>query len=254
MDRDYFYARMNGTGTRDYEIYLNTQSLLSCQKPFQELCNRDELQFQIVHQSQELWMKLIAYTLLDIDEYLQAEHTNRVLTLFKRVHHIQATMLDQLSVLETMSPKEYQEIRLNLGNGSGQESPGFRVLLQMGRYLWDSFRTHYLERHGLTVAEIYDSAYCHSDAYMVAEALVEYDELFQRFRYHHLQLIQRTIGLGARSLKGRSVGLLEAGLRMTFFPELWEIRTTMTDTWGAHYGVVRQSVGEHHCEAASAPR
>ena len=83
---------------------------------------------------------------------------------------------------------------------------------------------------------------------------MEYDELFQRFRYHHLQLIQRTIGLGARSLKGRSVGLLEAGLRMTFFPELWQIRTTMTDTWGAHYGVVRASVGEHQCEAASAPR
>jgi len=48
------------------------------------LCNADELQFQLVHQIEELWMKLIAFTLLDIDEYLQQENTNRVITLFRR--------------------------------------------------------------------------------------------------------------------------------------------------------------------------
>ena len=34
-------------------------------KPFDKFCNKDELQFQVVHQVEELWMKLIAYTLLD---------------------------------------------------------------------------------------------------------------------------------------------------------------------------------------------
>jgi len=65
-------------------------------------------------------MKLIAYTLLDIDEYLQQENTNRVITLFRRVHLAQRLMNEQLALLETMSPKEYQEIRKRLGNGSGR--------------------------------------------------------------------------------------------------------------------------------------
>ncbi len=246
MDREHFYAIMNGEGTLDYELYLNTKTLLSCQKDFHEFCNADELQFQIVHQGEELWMKLIGYTLLDIDDYLQQENTNRVLTLFRRVHIAQQLMIQQLALLETMSPKEYQEIRLKLGNGSGQESPGFRVLLKMYQPLWNSFQSHYLGKHGLTVEKIYNSAYTHGDAYVVAEAMAEFDELFQKFRYHHMQLIYRTIGLGAKSLKGRPVEILEEGMKQQFFPELWEIRHKMTDTWGGQYGVKREPLGGHH--------
>jgi tryptophan 2,3-dioxygenase len=246
VDREHFYAIMNGEGTLDYELYLNTKTLLSCQKGFQEFCNADELQFQIVHQGEELWMKLIGYTLLDIDDYLQQENTNRVLTLFRRVHIAQQLMIEQLALLETMSPKEYQEIRLKLGNGSGQESPGFRVLLKMYQPLWNSFQSHYLGKHGLTVEKIYNSEYTHGDAYVVAEAMAEFDELFQKFRYHHMQLIYRTIGLGAKSLKGRPVEILEEGMKQQFFPELWEIRHKMTDTWGGQYGVKREPLGGHH--------
>jgi len=245
MDRDHFYATMNGEGTLDYELYLNTKKLLCCQKDYKDFCNQDELQFQIVHQVEELWMKLIAYTLLDIDDYIQQENTNRVTTLFRRVHLAQRLLIDQLALLETMSPKEYQEIRVGLGHGSGQESPGFRTLLKMHQPMWQSFKTHYLDKYNLTVAKIYDSEYSHSDAYVVAEALAEFDELFQKFRFHHLQLVQRTIGLGAKSLKGRSVELLNEGLRTRFFPELWEIRNRMTDEWGAQYGFVRDSLGGH---------
>ena len=79
----------------------------------------------------------------------------------------------QFSLLETMSPKDYQNIRATLGNGSGQESPGFRSLMRMSRQLWKSFETHYLDAHGLTVEKIYDSEYSHGDAYMVAEALAD---------------------------------------------------------------------------------
>lgn len=245
MDRHYFYGIMNGEGTLDYELYLNTKKLLSCQKDFKEFCNRDELQFQIVHQVEELWMKLIGYTLLDIDEYLEQENTNRVLTLLRRVHVAVRLMTEQLGLLETMSPKAYQEIRLQLGHGSGQESPGFRVLFRMHQPIWTSFKKHYLEQYGLTVEKIYNSEYTHSDAYVVAEALAEFDELFQKFRYHHLQLIHRTIGLGAKSLKGRAVELLENGLKVQFFPELWEIRNKMTDFWGAQHGVIREPIGGH---------
>jgi tryptophan 2,3-dioxygenase len=246
VNREQYYALMGGEGKLDYELYLNTKTLLTCQTDFAELCNADELQFQLVHQIEELWMKLIAYTLLDIDDYLQQENTNRVLTLFRRVHAAQKLMSQQLALLETMSPKEYQEIRKKLGNGSGQESPGFRVLLKMYQPLWNSFQTHYLEKHELTVEKIYDSQYNHGDAYVVAEALAEFDELFQKFRQEHMQLIHRTIGFSAKSLKGRPVEILEEGMRHKFFPELWEIRSQMTDRWGAEYGVKRKPLGGHH--------
>ena len=157
----------------------------------------------------------------------------------------------QFSLLETMSPKDYQSIRATLGNGSGQESPGFRSLMRMSRQLWQSFQTHYLEAQGLTVEKIYDSEYSHCDAYMVAEALAEYDSLFRQFRFQHIQLIRRSIGLGARSLKGRPVEMLEAGTRYQFFPELWAIRDQMTDNWGATYGVVRDSLSRQPEHAAA---
>jgi tryptophan 2,3-dioxygenase len=246
VNREQYYALMGGDGRLNYELYLNTKTLFSCQTRFAELCNADELQFQLVHQIEELWMKLIACTLLDIDEYLQQENTNRVLTLFRRVHTVQKLMIEQIALLETMSPKEYQEIRKKLGSGSGQESPGFRVLLKMHQPLWNSFQRQYLEQYSLTVETIYDSQYNHGDAYVVAEAMAEFDELFQKFRYEHMQLIHRTIGFSAKSLKGRPVEILEEGMRHKFFPELWEIRSQMTDRWGAVYGVKRDPLGGHH--------
>jgi tryptophan 2,3-dioxygenase len=237
MNREQIQKLMYGSGQKDYELYLNTPKLLRCQKEFSDLVNEDELQFQIVHQVEELWMKLIGYTLLDIHDQIEKKKTNKVLTLFSRVHKLLGMMTEQLSLLETMSPFDYQK-------GSGQESPGFQVLLHTYEPLYAAFEQHYLKAAGLTVEMIYNSRYSHCDAYMVAEALAEYDELFQKFRFHHIQLIHRSIGLGAKSLKGRSVSMLDEGLRKTFFPALWEIRNQMTDSWGASYGVKREPISK----------
>jgi tryptophan 2,3-dioxygenase len=78
---------------------------------------------------------------------------------------------------------------------------------------------------------------------MVAEALAEYDALFQKFRYHHLQLIYRTLGPAITSLKGHAVERLTMGLHTPFFPELWDIRRQMTVSWGGEYGMVRPAIG-----------
>ena len=244
MDREHFYKMMRGDGALDYEAYLNTHALLGCQKPYDALANGDELQFQIVHQVEELWMKLIAYTLLDIDDYMAAGDTLRVVTLFHRAHIAQRHLISQLALLETMSPKEYQAIRLGLGNGSGQESPGFRTLIKMAPLLWDTYKRRYLDAAALSVDAVYDSAYDHGPAYVVAERLVEFDELFQTFRFHHMQLIRRSIGADSRSLKGKPVELLEQGVRHAFYPELWAVRGRMTDAWGATYGVRRDPLGD----------
>jgi len=242
MDRKHFYAELAGGKNLDYELYLKTRELLSCQKSFDDLCNQDELQFQIVHQVEELWMKLIAWTLLEVDDHLTEGNTHRAVTLLGRCHRTLRLMTQQLELLETMSPKEYQQIRLQLGNGSGQESPGFRVIVQMMPHIWRTFESVYLTARGRTVEQIYDSGYSHDDAYVLAENLMELDELFQKFRWNHILLIHRSIGMGSASLKGRSVDLLATGAKHRFFPQLWEVRVTMTDAWGGAYGRVRDSI------------
>ncbi|MER8763510.1 MULTISPECIES: tryptophan 2,3-dioxygenase family protein [unclassified Mesorhizobium] len=244
MDKQDYYARIETPEMRDYGVYLKCDRLLACQKPLAEMVNADELQFQIVHQVEELWMKLIAYTLVDVVDFLEKQDTHRIVTLMGRVHRLMRLMTAQLDLLETMSPKEYQQIRLQLGNGSGQESPGFKQLLRLPPDLWRAFKASYLDDRGLSVEDVYDTGYDHGDSYVVAEALIEFDELFQKFRANHLCLIHRTIGLGAKSLKGRPVELLEAGARHRFFPELWDIRWAMTDRWGSQYGTVREPISK----------
>ncbi|WAJ28119.1 tryptophan 2,3-dioxygenase family protein [Antarcticirhabdus aurantiaca] len=252
MDRAAYHALIETPKMLDYGVYLDVGTLLSCQKPLAEMVNGDELQFQIVHQVEELWMKLIAYTLVDVMDFMRAGDTHRVVTLMGRVHRTMRLLTAQLELLETMSPREYQEVRKQLGNGSGQESPGFQVLLRMPFDLWEAYRATYLDGRNKTVEQVYDSAYAHDDSYVVAEALVEYDELFQKFRAHHVYLIHRSIGLGSKSLKGRPVDILQAGARHRFFPELWDVRCDMTDAWGASYGVVRDSISKPGEEAKAA--
>jgi len=224
----------------DYELYLKTKKLLSCQKKFWRLCNGDELQFQIVHQTEELWMKLISYTLVNIGEYMKKRKTHRVITLFQRVHRFQRMMIDLLGMLETMSPKEYQQIRELLGNGSGQTSPGFRSLIRTTRPLWDIYKEAYLVPKKLTIEKIYNSQYRHNNAYVVAEAMIEFDALFTRFYKRHFELIERTIGGSSKSLKGRDVKRLQEREHSKLFPDLWDIRNKMTDEWGGQYGYSRE--------------
>ena len=55
---DFSQPVLAGTARSDYERYLNTEELLSLQKTAAEWVHRDELLFQTVHQSSELWLKL----------------------------------------------------------------------------------------------------------------------------------------------------------------------------------------------------
>lgn len=249
MDRKAIEHRLTCPEQFDYGIYLNCDRLLACQKPFDALVNEDELQFMIVHQVEELWMKLMAASLMDADAAMAARDTLKALSLLRRVHIIQRLMTSQLDLIETMSPKDYQQIRLNLGNGSGQESPGFRVLLELPPHLWATYRTHYLDEGRRSVRDVYDTGYAHDDAYVLAEALTEFDEQFQKFRAGHIHLVNRSIGLGSVSIKGRPVELLNAGARHRFFPELWNVRGEMTDAWGASYGTRRASLSDRSADA-----
>lgn len=244
MDKKYFYELMGAMGKSDYENYLQTADLFACQKSFSELCNQDELQFQIVHQIEELLLRLVNYTLLDVDECFGQHHTFKAITLFKRVHILQKNMLEMIDALETMSPKDYQLIRLRLGSGSGLNSPGFTVFNKIHQPLWESYKQYYLVQRQLTLQVIYEKNYDHNESYLLAECMIELDELHMRFFQRHLDLIGRTIGKEATSLRGNAIDYLQKKAHTPLFPELWSIRSEMSDTWGHEYGFKRPSLGK----------
>src|SRR5438034_7699875 len=121
----------------DYEKFVNTEALLACQRPLDALVNSHELFFQVTHQVMELWMKVIAYELrVAMDEMgrndLQGGADLPEATLrLHRVREIERVLVDQMAVMETLAPADYHPIRMTLGHGSGQESPGFNAILQM---------------------------------------------------------------------------------------------------------------------------
>src|SRR6266700_3238715 len=110
-------------GQSVYERYLRTAELLSLQKPENELTHHDELQFQVVHQVFELWWKEAAFELRTIRTYLQQFNVPSALHLMQRVIRIQLLLLENLRMLETMSPWDFHNFRKVLEDGSGTDSP-----------------------------------------------------------------------------------------------------------------------------------
>ena len=61
MAKDYSVPVLDGAGDNDYARYMRTDALLSLQRRPDEVIHRDELLFQTVHQSTELWLKLACF-------------------------------------------------------------------------------------------------------------------------------------------------------------------------------------------------
>lgn len=217
-------------GNTDYQAYRQTAVLSSCQKSADSLCNANELQFQIVHQVEELWMKLLSHTLVDIEELIRQRATLPILGLFNRAHHLQSLMRDQLKLISTMSPGSYAKIRQELGQGSGAESPGYRQLLKRPAQLWTAYSDHYLFGQGQTLQEVYQASPDESGAFAIAEAMLEFDLRFSQFRHAHFQIVDRMIGLSATTLKERPASDLERSVNQRFFPLLWDERCALTSS------------------------
>src|SRR3712207_3898904 len=151
---DFSEPILPGRGASDYERYLRTDDLLELQKPPEERVHRDELLFQTVHQSSELWLKLAANEVADAVEHLRAREVAPALRLIGRSVLGLKLITEQLDMLERMSPWEYQEIRRVLGHGSGFDSPGWRDLRRLAPALVQEF--HLIVReHDLDLASVY---------------------------------------------------------------------------------------------------
>jgi tryptophan 2,3-dioxygenase len=206
-----------------YVTYLNIDELLELQKPLEARLHPDELTFQVVHQTFELWWKATidylerAAKLLDADDPLEAAR------LLRRAVSAQAVVSQSLRQLEFVAPADFLTIRAGLGNGSGADSPGFRAILRTAPALWQSFASA-LDRAGVSLLDLYADPAAHPALYDCAEALTDFDEAFHLFRVQHLKLAQRHLGLHAIGTGGTPMELLERTLRDLLFPELWGAR------------------------------
>ncbi len=214
-------------GQSVYERYLRTEELLSLQKPESELLHHDELQFQIVHQVFELWWKESAFELRTIRSLLNDFNLPPALHLLQRVIRTQYLLLDNLRMLETMTPWDFHGFRKTLGDGAGTDSPGFHALMTLSPLLWDDFQA-VLQHEQLTLIDIYTGPERYPQLLTFAEALTDYDEVFQLFRAQHFKLAQRMIGPGAVGTGGTPMEILARTLNDVFYPELWEVRNQLT--------------------------
>lgn len=229
----------------DYEKYIRTEELLALQKPPDALTCHDELQFQIVHQAHELYMKLIEHELGFVCELLGKGDVARAITTLGRVARVQRVLLGSVDLLDTMAPTDYMTIRTGLGRGSGQESPGFRTMLRLpGELVWPAF-TAFVDKTGVTLRQIYEHPHDHHQLFQLCEGLVDYDQLLQTWRQRHLMLVYRIIGTGTPSLKGKHSDLLAHGMKQRFFPKLWDVRDEVFADWTAAQAAKGKETGYH---------
>lgn len=205
----------------DYERYIRTEELLALQKPLEERVDRDELLFQAVHQAMELWLKVALDDTARVGELLEAGKLGEAAHFLRRVTLIEEHLAKSLSIVEMMAPADYHVIRMALGQGSGQQSPGFNAMLREGPRIWSSFEKA-LAQSGLTLEEIFAEPRKNWDLWMVIQGMLAFDEGFQAWRFHHFEMVKRIIGLEVKSLKGVPASQLRFGIDESFFPALWE--------------------------------
>jgi len=257
-----------------YANYLDLPTLLAAQHPRSDPPHHDELLFIVQHQTTELWLKLILHELRAVRAYFDADLVHHALKSLARVKHIQRTLIEQWSVLATLTPNEYAEFRGTLGSASGLQSAQYRsvefILGNKNEHMlklfgsdqaasamlselldepsvYDAF-LRFLARRGLAIPSevlerdvrqpwvmqpglipvfrsIYDAVDRAYDLYEACESLVDVEDNFQVWRFRHLRVVQRTIGFKTGTGGSSGVRFLQKALELTFFPELYAVRT-----------------------------
>ena len=235
-----------------YGTYLKVPELLALQQKLSE--EHDELLFIVAHQVYELWFKVVLFELeaardrIDSDDIFFARHH------LQRVHVVERLLIEQIEVLETMSPQDFLAFRSQLAPASGFQSVQFREIeflsgLKEPKYLArleatpeetarlrrrldepslaDAYH-HLLERRGSpTLLEVFRDRERHSDLFDLCEALIDHDEAFAHWRARHVLMVERQIG--AKTGTGGSSGAeyLRGTLGKRFYPELWDVRSQL---------------------------
>lgn len=246
-----------------YGSYLRVDDLVGLQQPLSRPEHHDEMLFIVIHQVYELWFKQLLHEMTAVMRELDAGELLPVAKLFRRIHTIQRLLEQQIDVLETMTPQEFNAFRDNLNPASGFQSIQFRELeflcgvrrTETLKYiqtndeqrkrlerrlaepsLYDRVKALLVRRgfaagtHEELLASykaVYEHPQQNYDVYLLLEDLIEFDERFLLWRGRHVRMVERMIG--AKKGTGGSLGAayLATTLEHRFFPELWEVRTEL---------------------------
>jgi len=235
-----------------YGSYLKIAELLSLQQGLSK--EHDELLFVVAHQVYELWFKLVLFELeaardrIDADDIFFARH------YLRRVHVVERLLIEQIEVLETMSPQDFLAFRWQLAPASGFQSVQFREIeflsgLKEPKYLArveatadeaarlrrrldepslaDAFHGLVERRGSPALLDVFRDRERHGDLFDLCEALLDHDEAFAHWRARHVLMVERQIG--GKSGTGGSSGAeyLRTTLDKRFYPDLWEVASQL---------------------------
>ncbi|MFJ6197530.1 tryptophan 2,3-dioxygenase family protein [Micromonospora sp. NPDC092111] len=217
-----------GDGATDYARYMRTEALLDLQRHPGEVLHRDELLFQVAHQSTELWLKLAEAELTEAVHRVDAGDPAGAESLLTRATLAVRLVTDQLEIFRHLSPAAFQTMQPALGNGSGAESPGWRRVQAASRQLGRAFTEH-LATRGATPATFRPTDPT-DPAHRLAEAMLEWDERVSLWRVRHLQVALRIGGHAPAGTPGSPATMLAKLTGHRFFPELWQARVATADT------------------------
>jgi tryptophan 2,3-dioxygenase len=244
-------SRFGEEGRRlSYGTYLKIPELLDLQHGLSK--EHDELLFIVAHQVYELWFKVVLDELeatrgqIDSDDIFFARHHLR------RVHVIERLLVEQIEVLETMSPQDFLAFRSQLAPASGFQSVQFREIEflsglkepkylariegtaeEMGRLqrrldersLADAFHSLVERRRSPSLLQIFRDRERHGDLFDLCEALLDHDEAFAHWRARHVLMVERQIGSKPGTGGSSGAQYLRSTLGKRFYPELWEVRS-----------------------------
>jgi tryptophan 2,3-dioxygenase len=112
-----------------YSSYLALDEVLAAQRPRSD--EHDELLFIVIHQVYELWFKQLLHEGAQLQRRLEDGDTPHALHTLKRILTILKTIVAQIDVLETMTPRQFLAFRDRLEEASGFQSAQFRELEAM---------------------------------------------------------------------------------------------------------------------------
>lgn len=233
-----------------YPSYLALEELLSLQRPRSTPEHPDELLFIVVHQSSELWFKVILRDLDTLASAFEKRDAGLALWQVQRLNGLMRIVSAQLSSLALLPPQHFAAFRTNLGTSSGAQSLQFRAieaasglredwfvkLLQeqgeippavkrwLDRPSLQEMFLAFLKKEGTSMEALYlgPGPTLH---FFIAEALLEYEMEFGQWRFQHAQLVERMLGPGTAGTGGsQGASFLHRTVAIRFFPKLAQVR------------------------------
>src|SRR3954451_3389116 len=111
-----------------YNKYLRVQDLINLQDCLSDPAHHDELLFITVHQAYELWFKQILHELDAAIQFMEEDRVPAATRAIKRVVEIEKLLVNQIHILETMTPISFLAFRDQLNPASGFQSMQFREI------------------------------------------------------------------------------------------------------------------------------